>query len=49
MPVIDLAGFHTQIAPMEAIMSVLGDYQNGFTTSIETLAVINAIAVEWRQ
>lgn len=49
MPVIDMAGLNTQIAPMDAVMSVLGDYQNGFTTSVETLDVINAIVAEWRQ
>jgi len=48
MPVIDMAGLDTQRAPMEGIESVLADYQGGFTNSVETLSIINAIVTEWR-
>lgn len=46
---IDLAGFDTQSDPMGAIAEVLNDYHGGFTNSIETLAIVNAITAEWRQ
>ena len=49
MPVIDLSDFDTQSAPMSAIAEVLNDYNGGFTNSIETLAIVNAITAEWRQ
>lgn len=49
MPVIDLAGFDTQVAPMGAIAEVLNDYHGGFTNSVETLSIVNAIVAEWRQ
>lgn len=48
MPVIDMSGFDTQRAPMDAIESVLNDYNGGFTNSVETLAIVNAIVTEWR-
>ena len=48
MPVIDMAGFDTQLAPMSAIAEVLNDYNGGFTNSKETVAVIEAIVTEWR-
>ena len=48
MPVIDMAGLDTQQAPMDSIESVLADYQGGFTNSVETLSIINAIVTEWR-
>ncbi len=48
MPVIDLAGLDTQRAPMDAIESVLADYNGGFTNSVETLSIVNAIVTEWR-
>lgn len=47
-PVIDMAGFDTQRAPMDAIESVLNDYHEGFTNSVETIAIISAITTEWR-
>lgn len=49
MPSIDMTGLDTQSAPMAAITEVLNDHYNGFTSSIETLNIINAIAIEWRQ
>lgn len=49
MAAIDMSGFDTQTAPIDAIISVLEDYSNGFTNSIETIGIINAIATEWRQ
>lgn len=49
MPVIDMAGLNTQSAPMSAIAEVLNDHYNGFTSSVETLNIINAITIEWRQ
>jgi hypothetical protein len=49
MPVIDLTGFDTQSAPMGAIAEVLNDYHGGFTNSVETLSIVNAIVTEWRQ
>lgn len=48
MPVLDLAGLDTQSAPMDAIAEVLNDYNNGFTNSVETLSIVNAIVTEWR-
>lgn len=48
MPVIDLNGFDTQSAPMNAIAEVLNDYNGGFTNSVETLSIVNAIVTEWR-
>jgi hypothetical protein len=48
MPVIDLSGFDTQLAPMDAIAEALNDYHNGFTSSIETLGIISAITTEWK-
>ena len=45
---IDLTGFDTQSAPMSAIAEVLNDYNSGFTNSVETLAIVNAIVTEWR-
>ncbi len=48
MPVIDLAGFDTQQEPMSAIAEVLNDYRGGFTNSVETISVIEAIVSEWR-
>lgn len=47
MPTIDLKGFDTQLAPMAAIAEVLNDFHGGFTTSVETVAIINAITIEW--
>lgn len=49
MPVIDMTGLNTQSAPMAAIEEVLKDHFNGFTSSAETLNIINAISIEWRQ
>lgn len=49
MPVINMAGLDTQSAPMAAIAEVLSDHYNGFTSSVETLNIINAITIEWRQ
>jgi hypothetical protein len=49
MPVIDMTGLDTQLAPMKAIHEVLSDYYNGFINSKEALGIINAIACEWRQ
>jgi len=49
MPVIDLAGLDTQLAPMAAIHEVLTDYGNGFTSGVETLNIISAVVTEWRQ
>lgn len=49
MPVIDLAGLDTQLAPMAAIYEVLTDYGNGFTSGVETLNIISAVVTEWRQ
>lgn len=48
MPVIDMTGFDAQTAPMDAIAEVLNDYNGGFTNSVETLAIVNAIVTEWR-
>ena len=48
MPVIDMTGLQTQIAPMNAIHEVLNDYTNGFINSKEALGIINAIACEWK-
>lgn len=49
MPVINMTGLDTQSAPMAAIAEVLGDHYKGFTSSVETLNIINAITIEWRQ
>lgn len=48
MPAIDMTGLDTQRAPMDSIESVLTDYNGGFTNSVETLSIINAIVTEWR-
>lgn len=48
MPVIDMSGLDTQQAPMNAIAEVLNDYNGGFTNSVETLSIVNAIVSEWR-
>lgn len=48
MPVLDMAGFDTQTAPMDAIAEVLNDYNGGFTNALETVALVNAIVTEWR-
>lgn len=48
MPTIDMDGLNTQSAPMDAIAEVMNDYHGGFTNSVETLAIINAIVSEWR-
>ena len=48
MPTVDLSGLNTQSAPMDAIAEVLNDYHGGFTTAVETVAVVNAIVSEWR-
>lgn len=48
MPVLDMTGLNTQTAPMDAIAEVLNDYNNGFTNSVETLSIVNAIVTEWR-
>ena len=48
MPAIDMSGLDTQRAPMDAIESVVADYNGGFTNSVETLSIINAIVTEWR-
>ena len=48
MPVLDLADFDTQAAPMNAIAEVLNDYNGGFTNALETVALVNAIVTEWR-
>jgi hypothetical protein len=47
MPKIDLTDLDTQIAPMEAISQILKDFHGGFTSSIETLEIINAVTYEW--
>jgi hypothetical protein len=49
MPIIDMTGLDTQLAPMKAIHEVLSDYYNGFINSKEALSIVNAIACEWRQ
>lgn len=49
MPVIDMNGLDTQRAPMEAIFEILNDYHGGFVNAVETLSIINAVAVEWKQ
>jgi hypothetical protein len=48
MPVIDMTGLDTQLAPMKAIDEVVGDYTNGFINSKEALGIINAIVCEWK-
>lgn len=49
MPIIDMTGLDTQLAPMKAIDEVLADYYNGFINSKEALGIINAVNCEWRQ
>lgn len=49
MPVIDLTGIDTQLAPMYGIEEVLRDYRGGFASGVETLNIISAIVTEWRQ
>jgi hypothetical protein len=49
MPVIDLTGLDTQVEAMSAISEVMGDYRRGFASGIETLSIIEAICIEWRQ
>jgi hypothetical protein len=49
MPVIDLTGIDTQLAPMVGIAEVLNDYRGGFASGVETLSIIEAIVTEWRQ
>lgn len=48
MPVLDMSGLDAQTAPMDAIAEVLNDYHGGFTNSVETLSIVNAIVTEWR-
>ena len=49
MPVINMTGLNTQVAPMDAIESILVDHQGGFINHVEALSIINAIVCEWRQ
>lgn len=49
MSVIDMSGLNTQIAPMDAIESILQDHHEGCLNHIEALSIINAIVCEWRQ
>jgi hypothetical protein len=48
MPVIDMTGFDTQLAPMKAIDEVLTDLYGGFINNKEALGIINAIVCEWK-
>lgn len=48
MPVIDMTGFDTQLAPMKAIDEVLTDLDGGFINNKEALGIINAIVCEWK-
>ena len=48
MPVIDMTGLDTQIAPMKAIDEILTDYYEGSINSREAIEIINAINYEWK-
>jgi hypothetical protein len=48
MPVIDMTGFDTQLAPMKAIDEVLTDLDGGFINNREAIGIINAIVCEWK-
>lgn len=48
MPVIDMTGLDTQLAPMKAIDEVLNDYAGGFINGKEALGIIDAINCEWK-
>lgn len=47
MTMINLEGFNTQVAPMDAITEVLEDWDNGFVSGIEALRIIKAVTYEW--
>lgn len=41
--------FNTQVAPMDAIETILKDYHDTFLSPKEALSIITAITIEWRQ
>lgn len=48
MPVIDISDLNAQTKPMDAIDSILDDYDGGFMKAYEALAVIRAVVCEWK-
>jgi hypothetical protein len=48
MPVIDMTGLDTQLAPMKAIDEILSDYANGFVSGKEALTLIDIVNYEWK-
>ena len=47
MAYIDLRGFNTQTDAMTAVVQIMQDWRNGFTTHKETLSLLSAVAEEW--
>ena len=47
MAYVDLRGFDTQRDAMTAIVQIMSDWREGFTTHKETLSLLNAVAEEW--
>lgn len=46
---INLAGFDTQTAPVDAIAEIVNDVKEGFVNPLLAISYIDAIIIEWRQ
>lgn len=48
MPVVDLRGWNTQTAPMDAISEIVNDNFNGHVDAKTAMTYIAAVCAEWR-